>query len=129
MLYIYANDVTPLVEHLGSVAKDLGTPSYYLYKITNSFTGAVNYFMFDDISSNSCGYNLFLFRHSFTSSVSSGINVPLNLPAGEYTYVLYQTPVQSLDLTQAILPPLGTGFLTVQMEDTVNTNINTSVYE
>lgn len=117
MVYIYQNQANNILTRFFD--RRTSTSSYFLWKIVNEFSGDSFYYITEDISDNTCAYNVFPLVHSDTGSKVGGINIPIYIPAGHNTYTVYETSEYSLD-PQYIIKEIETDIMFVEIVRDVN---------
>lgn len=128
MIYIYQNKTNKVMTRFFDKRKNVD--SYFLWKIVNDFTKKEVWFITNDISPNTCYYNLFELEHSNTcipyvepGYVDIGyFNSALCLDSGHNEYTVYETTELSLD-QQYIIGEIERDIMFVEIiRDVNNTN-------
>jgi hypothetical protein len=115
MIYIEKNKVNKVVLTLS----ESSTLSTWLIKFTPNYPidAAPFYFATPDISAHTNRYNLFLITESPTGSETGGLDVPLSLKSGQYTYECFQTTQLSDNPAHIVGDAVEVGFMKVELEE------------
>ena len=129
MIYIEKNKSNKVVLTLSEKSK-LNNP-FYLFVFDNNYIIEGNEILFTtpDISSYTNRYNMFIIEESITGSASGGISVPLSLITGQYTYTVYESLTQTLNINQTTGLIIETGRMIVSGNDDNIETITDSVYQ
>lgn len=100
MVYLYQNSNNTVVTRFYDRRQRSDT--YFLWEIRNAISGVVTYYITEDISPNSCSYNMFDIVHSTTGSDVGGLDIPISIEPGHNDYTVYETTELSIDMDKVI---------------------------
>jgi hypothetical protein len=131
MIYIEKNTINKFVLTL-TESSQLVDP-FYLFQFNADFNPAKEpiYFTTLDESLSTCRYNLFTLEENTTGSTSGGTSVALSLEAGQYRYNVYESEVETLEISETTGRIIETGRLTVAFTGGTQqqiTNFNNNIY-
>lgn len=119
MVYLYQNTNNSVVTRFFDRRKRSDT--YFLWEIKNDISGKVTYHISEDLSPNTCSYNLFDIEHSDTGDKGGGINIPIYLEPGHNDYTVYETTELSIDM-QFVIGEIERDIMFVELIRGVNTD-------
>lgn len=126
MIYILPDTSNTFIRRLND--KRQLENGFFLFKLTNEFTKEVIYFALTDTSDVECAYNTFTLVESPAGSPVGGIDIPLALIGGQYEYEIYETPILTNNIEEAVGGPIERDMLIVKINRSVNTSINQNIY-
>lgn len=128
MIYIKKNTINKVVLTLEESSR-ISNPNY-LFIFKNSFIqNAPNIpWMATDDSSYPSRYNLFNLEESSTGSIDGGLNAPLNLVGGQYSYTVFESINPTLEISETTGRVLEIGRMIVATEKTTITNNTNNIY-
>ena len=98
-MYIKKDNINKVVLTLNEVST-LDNPNYLMvFKNTYNIDSVEVHWMGDDTSSSTNRYNLFTIEENVTGSTIGGINEPISLMGGQYEYDVYESSIQTLDIS------------------------------
>lgn len=124
MIYIVPDSINKIVLTL-TESSTLLSP-YYLFEFENEFNNEIIYWSVPDESS-SCRYNLFTLTENSSGSTTGGTSNNLSLVVGQYTYNVYESSIQTLEIAQTTGKVIETGRMVVASSDFIDNN-NNSIY-
>lgn len=116
MIYIKKNKINKITLTLSESSR-LTNPNY-LFVLKNEFiqNPTIINWMATDESNYTNRYNLFQLEESVLGSTTGGINLPLNLVAGQYKYTIYESEIETLDIELTTKRIVETGRMIVAEE-------------
>lgn len=119
MIYIEKNSTNNIILTISEVSK-LVNP-YYVFSFQNEYNleAPVIIFSTPDISSYQNRYNQFVLVEGATGSTGGGYNVPLSLVSGQFRYKVYESSVQTLNLSLTTGIVLEEGRMVVSGTDSI----------
>lgn len=129
MIYIAKNSLNNIVLTL-TESSSLSSP-YYLFEFISDWQLGDNktslFFTTPDVSLFQDRYNLFHLYESPTGSTSGGINLPLNLENGQYSYNVYESSAQTISISATTGVVIESGRMVVgDVIKVLNDNTNNS---
>lgn len=129
MIYIEKNKTNKVVLTLSEKSK-LNSP-FYLFSFSNDYIIDSNDILFTtpDISSYPNRYNMFSITEIDSGSTEGGVDIHLSLISGQYTYTIYESLTETLDINSTTGIIIETGRMVVSGNDDNIETITDSVYQ
>lgn len=117
MIYLKKNTENQVVLTL-TESSSLTNPNY-LFKFVNEYdlTAVPIFFTTPDVSGYTNRYNKFIITESSSGSTDGGIDVPLALITGQYSYSIYEAETVTLDVEETTGVVLEEGRMVVSGND------------